>query len=325
MRRIHADLMLLLAAAIWGVAFVFQKSAMDHIGPNAFIAARGFLAALTLVPFAIHEARRTATPPPIKLMQIAGIAGIAFFLGALFQQLGLQTATVSNTGFLTGLYVIITPFIAWGWIGQRPTLVVWAAVALSFVGTWLLGGGTLDGFNRGDGFVAICALYWAIHITIVGYSSRYNRPVLFTAIQFAVVGLLGLFGALVTETTTMSGLDRSLAVDRLRRGAVERIDLHVAGDGDEAHDDGGGDHHRQPRNGHRRDRRRIDAWRTAVVAGDGWSRAHSGRDHSCAAGGAETTPWSRRRHDHDDISAPQTTAAPRSPSCWCCSPCSPSR
>ena len=206
MRRIHADLMLLLAAAVWGVAFVFQKSAMDHIGPNAFIAARGLLAALTLLPFAIHEAQRASKPLPTKLMQIAGIAGMGFFLGALFQQLGLQTATVSNTGFITGLYVIITPFIAWGWIGQRPTPVVWAAVALSFVGIWLLGGGTLDGFNRGDGFVAICALYWAVHITIVGYSSRYNRPVLFTAIQFAVVGLLGLFGALATETTTMSGL-----------------------------------------------------------------------------------------------------------------------
>lgn len=206
MRRIHADLMLLLAAAVWGVAFVFQKSAMDHIGPNTFIAARGFLAALTLLPFALHESRRAASPAPLKLTQIAVIAGIAFFLGALFQQLGLQTATVSNTGFLTGLYVIITPFIAWGWIGQRPTGVVWAAVALSFVGTWLLGGGTLDGFNRGDGFVAICALYWAVHITIVGYSSRYNRPVLFTAIQFAVVGLLGLFASLVTETTTLSGL-----------------------------------------------------------------------------------------------------------------------
>jgi drug/metabolite transporter (DMT)-like permease len=206
MRRIHADLMLLLAAAVWGVAFVFQKSAMDHIGPNTFIAARGFLAALTLLPFAIHEASRVSQQPPIKLLQIAGIAGIAFFLGALFQQLGLQTATVSNTGFLTGLYVIITPFIAWGWIGQRPTPVVWAAVALSFVGTWLLGGGTLDGFNRGDGFVAICAIYWAVHITIVGYSSRFNRPVLFTTIQFAVVGLLGLLASLVTETTTMSGL-----------------------------------------------------------------------------------------------------------------------
>jgi drug/metabolite transporter (DMT)-like permease len=207
MRRIHADLMLLLAAVIWGVAFVFQKSAMDHIGPNTFIAARGLLAALTLLPFAILEGRRVAySPPPVKLIQIAGLAGIAFFLGALFQQLGLLTATVSNTGFLTGLYVIITPFVAWGWIGQRPTSMVWGAVAMSFVGTWLLGGGTLSGFNRGDGFVAICALYWAVHITIVGYSSRYGRPLLFTAIQFLVVGLLGLFASLVTETTTLAGL-----------------------------------------------------------------------------------------------------------------------
>ena len=55
MRRIHADLMLLLAAVVWGVAFVFQKTAMEHVGPNTFVAARGFLAALTLLPFVMIE------------------------------------------------------------------------------------------------------------------------------------------------------------------------------------------------------------------------------------------------------------------------------
>jgi drug/metabolite transporter (DMT)-like permease len=62
MRRFHADLLLMLAAAIWGVAFVFQKQAMEHIGPNAFTSARGFLAALTLLPFALWEARKAGTP-----------------------------------------------------------------------------------------------------------------------------------------------------------------------------------------------------------------------------------------------------------------------
>jgi len=210
MRRIHADLMLLLAAGLWGVAFVFQKTAMEHIGPNAFIAARGFLAALTLLPFAISEVRRAGQLAPSGLLPVAALGGIAFFLGALFQQIGLLTATVSNTGFLTALYVIVTPFIAWVWIRQRPTATVWIAVALSFAGTWLLGGGTIDGFNRGDGLVAICAVFWAIHLTVVGYSSRHNRPVTFTAIQFAVVGGLGLLLSLASETTTWPGIIAAL-------------------------------------------------------------------------------------------------------------------
>lgn len=206
MRRSHADLMLLLAAVIWGVAFVFQKTAMEHIGPNAFIAARGFLAMATLLPFAIREGRSRRQPVPAGLLRVGVLGGVAFFLGAVFQQYGLLTATVSNTGFLTGLYVILTPFAAWIWLRQRPTAGVWLAVALSFAGIWLLGGGTVGGFNGGDGLVAICALFWAVHVTVVGASSRFDRPLIFTAVQFAVVGCLGLLAALATETTTLQGL-----------------------------------------------------------------------------------------------------------------------
>ena len=63
MSRVHADLIMLFAAAVWGVAFLFQKSAMDHVGPLTFIAARGLLAALALVPLAIRERRGAAGPP----------------------------------------------------------------------------------------------------------------------------------------------------------------------------------------------------------------------------------------------------------------------
>ena len=58
MRRLHADLALLLTAVIWGSAFVFQKSAMSHIGPLTFIAARGIVAALALTPLALWERNR---------------------------------------------------------------------------------------------------------------------------------------------------------------------------------------------------------------------------------------------------------------------------
>jgi drug/metabolite transporter (DMT)-like permease len=212
MRRLHADGLLLLAAAIWGLAFVYQKSAMEHVSECVFIAARGFLASIALAPLAWLERRRepkSKTTPSILPIALAG--GTAFFLGAIFQQIGLRTTSVGNTGFLTGLYVIITPFLMWGLTRRAPSRLVWGAVALSFLGTWLLGGGTVTGFSFGDLLVAICAVFWAGHMVIVGRSAVFDRPITFTAIQFAVVGALGLVGALITEPLTLTGTIRGLS------------------------------------------------------------------------------------------------------------------
>jgi drug/metabolite transporter (DMT)-like permease len=213
MQRLHADALLLLAAAIWGLAFVFQKSAMDHVSECLFIAARGFVASLALAPLAWLEGRRqslAASRPAHRVLPTALAGGLAFFLGAIFQQIGLRTTSVGNTGFLTGLYVIVTPFILWLLTRQPPGRVVWAAVGLSFVGTWLLGGGTLTGFSFGDLLVAVCAVFWAAHMVIVGRSSAFDRPIAFTAIQFAVVGVLGLLGAVLSEPLTLAGMVKGL-------------------------------------------------------------------------------------------------------------------
>src|SRR5262245_30948138 len=125
MNRLHADLVLLLAAAIWGVAFVFQKSAMSNIGPLTFIAASCAVAALALAPLALRERRNAGTPagPGFGATVLWG-AG-AFLIAAWIQQEGITTATVINTGFLTTLYVVITPFIAWAWSGKVPATMVW--------------------------------------------------------------------------------------------------------------------------------------------------------------------------------------------------------
>ncbi|MDX2155195.1 MAG: DMT family transporter [Hyphomicrobiaceae bacterium] len=208
MRRIHADLLLLVAAAVWGFAFLFQKSAIEHVGPILFVAARGAVAALALLPFAIVEMRSAGTGWTTVLH--AGVtAGIAFYVAAVLQQWGLVTATVTNTGFLTALYVVATPFIAWALLGRRPPPLVWLAVILSFVGTWLLGGGTLAAFSAGDGLVALSAVFWALHVVLVGRAAPLGRPVAFTCLQFVVVGVLGAASAPMLETVTMGGLTRA--------------------------------------------------------------------------------------------------------------------
>jgi drug/metabolite transporter (DMT)-like permease len=206
MSRLNADLVLLLAAAVWGVAFLFQKSAMDHVGPLAFIAARCALAAVALVPLAVREHRRAASAPARGFLAIAWWGGFAFFVAAWLQQAGIVTATVTNTGFLTALYVVITPFIAWGWSGRPAGPIVWPAAALSAFGTFLLGGGTLASFSQGDALVALSAVAWAAHVVITGSGARFARPIGFTALQFAVAAALAALGAALFETVTPSGL-----------------------------------------------------------------------------------------------------------------------
>ncbi|HEX5998978.1 MAG TPA: DMT family transporter [Hyphomicrobiaceae bacterium] len=210
MSRLHADFALLLAAVVWGVAFLFQKSAMEHVGPLTFIAARGWLAAVALAPLAWREHRRVPNQaghaPGWGLWVIALWGGVAFFVAAWLQQEGIKTATVTNTGFLTALYVVLTPFVAWAWSGKVPSPAVWPAVALSALGTWLLGGGTLSALSTGDRLVAASALFWAIHVVITGRAAPFRRPMAFTAAQFAVVGVVSAVGSALIETTTLPGL-----------------------------------------------------------------------------------------------------------------------
>jgi len=212
MNRLNADFALLFSAAIWGTAFLFQKSATDHVGPLTFVAARCAVAALALAPFAWLEGRKSQEPIGKPFLGVAAAGGLAFFLAAWPQQSGLETATVTNAGFLTALYVVITPFIAWGWSGKAPNPVVWPAVALSALGTFLLGGGTLGAFSTGDRLVVLSAVLWAAHVVITGRASPFRRPIGFTALQLAVVAALAAVGSALWETPTTARL-AAVAID----------------------------------------------------------------------------------------------------------------
>jgi drug/metabolite transporter (DMT)-like permease len=211
MTRLRADALLLLAALIWGVAFVFQKSAMAHIGPFTMVAGRTTIAVIVLAPLAWWALRREPEGTLRRSLAMGAKGGVFFFLGAIFQQVGLVTTSVTNTGFITGLYVILTPFLIWVVRGQRPGGFVAIAAVISFVGTWLLGGGSFDGFARGDMWVAVSAVFWAAHVIVTADAARAGPAAVFTLLQFAVVAVLGWIGAMLFETITVDGLWRGAA------------------------------------------------------------------------------------------------------------------
>ncbi len=204
MSRLQANCLLLVAGAIWGMGFVAQQTAMDNIGPFLFIAIRFSIAAMVVLPFAVRESRQTRhmsinrdTPPALEPLSrreflMFLLIGSVLFVGLAFQQIGLLTTTVTNSGFLTGLYVVFTPLLAIILFREWPHWIVWPATALALLGIGLLSGGGVAGLNKGDLLTVISAISWAMHVTLIArFVVRSGRPFLLSTIQFGVCAVLG--------------------------------------------------------------------------------------------------------------------------------------
>ncbi|MFD2236256.1 DMT family transporter [Aureimonas populi] len=197
MSRASANLLLCLTAAIWGLGFIAQSTAMQAIGPWTYNATRFGLAAAVLVPFALAERRRAGPMPPRKLAGFA-LVGLILFAAAGLQQFGISQTSVTNAGFLTGLYVVLTPLIALVLTRSVPHPVVWPAAVVAFCGIAAIAGGALDGLNAGDGLVIAGAVFWALHIVAIERFGRADRgPFTLSLVQFAIVALLSAPGAVV--------------------------------------------------------------------------------------------------------------------------------
>jgi len=205
MTRLRADFLLLLTALVWGAAFVGQSTAMEHLGPFTFTGIRFCLATLAVLPFAIAEGK---SGPALHRHQINPMlaVGLVFFIASATQQVGLLATTVTNAGFLTALYVVFVPAVAFIALRQKLPFIVWPAAALSLTGTWFLGGG-FDGLNWGDGIMVVSALFWALQVILIGaVAKRSNRPITLAAIQFAVAAILSLIVAVIVETPSLHGM-----------------------------------------------------------------------------------------------------------------------
>ncbi|MDB5365063.1 MAG: Permease of the drug/metabolite transporter superfamily [Rhodospirillales bacterium] len=212
-----ANLLLLLAATIWGAAFVAQTTAMASIGPLWFIAIRFALATIVVAPFALREGEGGIGGA--ASWRYGSSIGLFLFVGALLQQLGLLTTTVTNGGFLTSLYVLTTPVLGFLLFGERPHRVIWPGAALALAGTWLLGGG-IDQLNWGDLLVTIGAVAWGMQILLLGRGSRATgRPLLLSVQQFAVTAVLGLIVAASFEPISFAAV-RGAAVELFYVGVM---------------------------------------------------------------------------------------------------------
>ena len=208
MKRTTANALLLITGAVWGMGFVAQSTAMDAIGPVFFTGVRFLTAGLAVLPFAIWEARRAAarSEPQLTPVQWRNFAllGLILFGSLVAQQIGLLTTTVTNSGFLTGTYVVLVPVIAVLLLREFPHPVVWPAAAMTLTGIFLLAGGRLDGLTEGDLWTLLCALLWAFHVIALGrFVKGAPRPFALACTQFFVCGVIGCVLAPIFETVAL--------------------------------------------------------------------------------------------------------------------------
>lgn len=210
MSRLSANLLLLLAGAIWGMGFVAQQTAMENLGPFGFIALRFLVASIVLLPFVWRECNRPKQPLPdllpVHFVQFISI-GLCLFTGMAAQQVGLLTITVTSSGFLTGLYVVFTPFLAVVLFKQWPHPVIWPATLIAMTGIFLLSGGNLSSLARGDFLTVFSAVCWALQVVLIGrFVGRTNRPLTLSLVQFMVTCLLASIAAVMFETMSVAGI-----------------------------------------------------------------------------------------------------------------------
>lgn len=194
--------LLLLTALIWGMAFVAQSTAMDHIGPWTFNCLRSVLACLVLfllLPFLHKITHTTGMAYDRKKTWIGGIVtGCFLAMASQFQQMGIMTTTVGKAGFITALYVVFVPLLGL-FTGKKPVKKIWLCTALAVAGLYFLCMNESLRLTRGDTLVLICALLFAGHIMAVDAFRDGTDPLVLSCIQFGVMALICAVGMVCTE------------------------------------------------------------------------------------------------------------------------------
>jgi drug/metabolite transporter (DMT)-like permease len=182
-RELSAELALVGIAAIWGATFTVVQDAIEKLPTMAFLGYR-FTGAALIVGVVFWR--------PLRRLSAAGwraglLMGAFLTAGYVLQTLALEQTTASNTGFITGMFVVITPVLAALLLRERIGPVAWTAAAVSAFGLYLLSG--TNGFNDGDLLALLCAVAFAAHILATSRAVRDHDAGALLVVQVSVCGL----------------------------------------------------------------------------------------------------------------------------------------
>jgi len=198
---------LLITACIWGIAFAFQRTGMESVGPMSFMASRCVLAALSLavvciVMFGIKDAFKIDK----MTLKCGAICGTILMIANNLQQIGLVYTSAGKAGFITALYIILVPLLGWVIFKRKPEKKIWLGVVLAAVGLFLLCVKEDFSITVGDYWVTGCSLAFTFHILVTDYYIDRIEPVKMSLVQFCVCAVLSWIVAFIFEEPTLSGI-----------------------------------------------------------------------------------------------------------------------
>ena len=210
MHKYKGQVALMLAAIIWGSAFIFQKMGMDHIGPFTFGIFRFILGSLALLPVIwifgkINERkpieeRTKITPWTDKTFLIGSLlCGAANFIAGSLQQIGIVYTTAGKAGFITSLDIVIVPILML-FLRQKIARTTWIGIAVAIIGVWLLCITEDFTIAKGDAYVMGCAVAYSFQILLIDHYAERVDVLKLSFAQFFIAGLMSIPAAMLTET-----------------------------------------------------------------------------------------------------------------------------
>ena len=204
---------LLAATIIWGFAFIAQSVGMELIGPFTFQMVRCFLAVVFLIPLSLlldlaektsiqDSFRRWKNP---KLWKAGILCGLALFAASSLQQIGLVYTDAGKAGFLTAMYIVLTPVIGLLWKRKPPKSTLFS-VALAVAGLYLLSCMGVSEVNKGDLYLMGCALAFSVQINCISHFAPNLDGFRLNCIQALTVAVLSIPFVALTETVHIPNL-----------------------------------------------------------------------------------------------------------------------
>lgn len=209
--KIIASIGLLVAAVIWGLAFVVVKDSLDFVPPVYMLAFRFTIASIGL-GIIFHKRLLKIRKENIKAGMILG--GL-LYISYLLQTVGLVYTTAGKNAFITTIYVVIVPFLSWMISKKRPDVYCIVSAFMAIIGIGLLSLTADMTVNIGDVLTLICGLGYAIHLVYINKYSEYQDPIILTFLQILVAAVFswitaplmdGQFPTAVTNPNVLAGM-----------------------------------------------------------------------------------------------------------------------
>lgn len=204
--KVRNSILLVLAALVWGSAFVAQSEGGDAAGPFTFNCIRSLIGAVALIPVikVIDKVKPSDRKPQTaaerkRLIKGGVCCGLVLFCASSAQQLGIHMgSSVGKAGFLTACYILLVPVLSLA-LGKRCGWNIWVGIVIAVAGLYLLCMTGRISFQASDLMLLLCALLFAVHILVIDHFSPLVDGVRMACIQFLTAGVVGIIPTVFVE------------------------------------------------------------------------------------------------------------------------------